>query len=135
MVQIGNLHIGKAESVNPPSISIQEASYLWDFLAGRYKCLEETKIYLSLSKDPDFKSLLHTGIELILERQAKTIEDEMIKYKIPLPNPSARSFIYLENIGIELPDEFMFQQIFEGFQSYIDYLGRASRSMITNESL
>jgi hypothetical protein len=135
LVQIGNLHIGKTDNIDPPSISIQEAAYLWDFLVGRYKCLEESKLYLCIVKDPDFKGILTTGIVLLLEKQVELVEKELEKYKIPLPYPSPKSFKHLENTGIELQDEFMFSQIFEGCQSYIDVLARMSRSMVTSDSL
>ncbi len=135
MVQIGNLHIGPTQSVKLPTISIQEAAYLWDFLCSRYKCLEETGIYLNLAKDPDFITFIKTGIVLILERQVKVIEKEMDRYKIPLPTPGPKTFSNLNDKKFEIRDEFMFQQIFEGCQYYIDYLARITRSMVTNDPL
>lgn len=135
MVQIGNLHIGKADNINPPSISIQEAAYLWDFISSRYKCIEETNFYLSIAKDPDFKKLLSTGIALPLIKQADMTEKEMEKYKIPLPPRPPKSAKNLENTGIELQDQFLFKQVFEGCQAHIDYIACISRSMVTSDPL
>ncbi|MFZ5945355.1 MAG: DUF3231 family protein [Bacillota bacterium] len=135
MVQIGDFHIGKAETAKQPTLSIQEASYLWDFLVGRYKCLEETNIYLNLAKDKEFIAMINVGIYAVLKKQTEKIEKEMEKYRIPLPQKQSVSYKHLLQSEIEINDEFMFRQIFEGCQNYIDYLARICRSLVLNDSL
>ncbi|WP_366923992.1 DUF3231 family protein [Metallumcola ferriviriculae] len=135
MVQLGNIHIGNAGEAQPPSLSIQEAGYLWDFLVGRYKCLEETNIYLNIAKDPEFIVMLRTGISEILTEQAAKVEKEMEKYKLPLPKRNPKAFKNLNKKEVEVDDEFIFRQIFSGCQEYIDYLARTTRSMIINDNL
>lgn len=49
--------------------------------------------------------------------------------------PPHKSFKHLENTGIELLDQFMFQQVFAGCQTYIDLAARISRWMITSDPL
>lgn len=134
MVQIGNFHIGVAESAKEPTLSIQEAAYLWDFLVGRYKCLEETDIYLNIAKDSEFRTMIKTGIVVILDKQVKTIEGLFEKYEIPMPYRNPKSFTNLDS-NIEIDDKFIYRQIFEGCQNYIDYLARISRSIIMNDNI
>lgn len=132
MVQLGSFHIGKVDEVSEPTVSITEASYLWDLLGGRYKCLEETGLYYACVHDPDLKEILKLGMSFI-EGQTREIEKQMKYYKIPFPVKSVKEYSQ-ENKEI-LRDEFMFQQVFEGCQCYIDHLARVTRSFVTNDSL
>lgn len=135
MVQIGNFHLGKTETAKQPTIDIHGAAILWDFLIRRYQCLEETNIYLSLAKDKDFVALLKSGIEIVLLKQIEKTENEMEKYRLPLPKRSPKSRKDLLEQEIEINDQYMFNRIFTGCQSYIDYLAQSSRSLIFNDSL
>ncbi|MFZ7103710.1 MAG: DUF3231 family protein [Peptococcaceae bacterium] len=135
MVQIGDFHIGKAQNAKQPTVDIQAAAYLWDFLVGRYLCLEETRIYLNLVKDQEFATILQTGIVVVLSKQIAKIEQEMEKYRLPLPQRSPQSYKHLLEQEVEISDEYMFRQIFEGCQKYMDYLACICRSLIFNDSL
>ncbi len=135
MVQLGNFHIGSADTATKPTISIQGAACLWDFLVGRYKCLEETDIYLNIAKDPEFIAMLKTGIVAVLQEQAAKIEKEMEKFNLPLPRRNPKSFQNLNNVEVEIDDEFIFHQLFNGCQGYLEYLARIVRSMATNDDL
>lgn len=134
MVQLGNIHIGKAETVIPPSLSIMEAAMLWEFTVARYKCIEETQIYHSYAHDPDLKYFIKNALKIILEDQINELEKQMNIYKIPLPKRPAKSVNH-ENNPEFISDEFLFNQIFEGCQRFIDYLARIIRSTITNDAL
>ena len=132
-MQIGNIHFGKAETAMLPMISIMEAALLWDLLVGRYKCIRETRIYHSWAHDLDWKSLLEVGIR-ILESQSRALEQQVQTYKLPLPDRPPLTDRLPENIS-EVHDRYVFSQVFEGCQSWIDCFARASRSMITNDPL
>jgi len=134
MVQIGDIHLGKAESAIPPGINIMEASLLWDALMSRYKCVEETQFYYKYAHDNDFKALLKFGVNF-LSSQADELEKQMVKYQLPMPKRPPLSFNDPENNRNIFSDEFMLRQIFEGCQTFIDYFARVSRSVIANDQL
>jgi len=137
MVQIGNFHIGKAETSSPPALSITEASLLWDFTAARYKCIEETQIYHNFAHDKDLQELMKYGLEKTLETQVNKLEQQLNQFSVPLPERPPKSFNFktIERSNMFFNDKFLFRQIFEGCQNYMDYLARISRCMITNDSL
>ncbi len=133
MVQIGNIHIGKAETAEKTDIDILEAALAWDLLAARYKCIEETQIYHNYAHDLEFKEIIKmTGIAM-LEKQASVLEQKLDFYRIPLPERPPVSF---NAEGKDMfSDEYMFAQIFEGCQNFINYLAYCLRSTITNDPL
>lgn len=133
MVQIGNIHFGKASSSVQPQVDIIEASLLWDLMVARYNCVEETQIYNYYAHDVELKALLNFGIGF-LESQVNELEKQLNLYKIPLPKRPPKSV----NNGVDnmvLSDQFMFSQVFEGCQNFIDYLAHISRSIISNDPL
>lgn len=133
MVQIGNIHFGSADTAVKPTVNIMEAYILWDALVARYKCVEETQIYHNYAHDTDFKAMIKYGISF-LENQVDELEKQMNIYKLPMPDRPPKSINQGEN-SIVLSDRFMFQQIFEGCQNFIDYLARQSRTIISNDPL
>lgn len=133
MVQIGNIHFGSADTAVKPTINILEASLLWDFMVARYKCIEETQIYHNYAHDPDLKAMFKFGIDF-LEKQVNELEKQMNLYKMPMPNRPPKSVNHGENNQV-LSDQFMFSQIFEGCQAFIDYLAKMSRSITSNDPL
>ncbi|MHB1126741.1 MAG: DUF3231 family protein [Bacillota bacterium] len=134
MVQIGNLHLGKAETAQEPLVSLVEAALLWDLTTARYKCIEETQMYLSYAHDQDLQQLITTGLRRPLEVQANALEKCMNKYKIPLPARPPKSF-NSANPNPVMTDEFILKQIFLGCQYTIDNLARLSHSFIFDDSL
>jgi hypothetical protein len=134
MVQVGNVHIGKADKTKEPTLSILEAGLLWDALVARYSCIEETQIYYNYAKDVEFKAIISKiGLNL-LEKQARQIEKQLEIYKIPLPQRPPKT-VSREDDSMILSDRFMFTKIFEGCQTFIDYMAYCTRSIITNDPL
>ncbi len=133
MVQIGNIHFGSADTAIKPTINILEASLLWDLLVARYKCIEETQIYQNYAHDADLKAMIKYGIDF-LEKQINELERQMNLYKLPMPNRPPKSINQGVN-SLVLSDQFIFSQIFEGCQTFIDYLARMSRSITSNDPL
>lgn len=132
-MQIGNIHFGKAETAVPPMLSIVEAAFIWDMLVGRYKCIRETQIYHSYAHDPEWKELLKLGTGF-LEKQARILEQQAKIYKLPMPDRPPLDAPFEGNNAM-LHDRHAFSQVFEGCQSWIDFLARASRSMISSDPL
>ena len=115
-------------------LNVTEAALLWDLLVDRYKCLEESQIYHNYAHDLDFKQVIKTGMNNLLERQANELEKQLIKYKMPMPTRPPKAMQTQDN-SMVFNDKFLLRQIFEGCQSHIDYLARSFRSFITNDSL
>lgn len=134
MVQVGNYHIGKAETATLPSLDIGEAFLLWDMLVSRYDIIEATQIYQNFVHDQDFKSLLQRGLNKTLEKEVNIMEKELNRYKIPLPGRPPKSIKTSANTGI-LEDHFMFKQIFTGMQAFLDSHVRTIKSVTTNDPL
>ncbi len=132
MVQINNFHIGKTDTAVGPEIGILEAGLLWDFLVARYICIEETQFYHNHAHDKEFKQLINYGLKNILEDQVNKLEEQLDKYKVPLPERPPKS-INTENS--QPNDRFIFQKIFVGCNNFIDYSARVGRSMVTTDSL
>ncbi|HWI55493.1 MAG TPA: hypothetical protein VNT57_07355 [Desulfobacteria bacterium] len=132
-MQIGNIHFGQAETAMPPMLSIMEAALIWDLLVGRYKCIRETYIYHSYAHDSEWKHFLKVGIAY-LENQARVLERQAKIYRLPMPDRPPLD-APLRGNNAYLHDRYAFSQVFEGCQSWIDFLARASRSMITCDPL
>lgn len=133
-MEIGNYHIGRSETATAPTVSITEASVLWDFLGARYKCIEETSIYHNFAHDPEFKEIIdRIGLDM-LQSQAEKLEKLMDLYGIPLPGRSRKSFRQKDGSTL-FDDEYMFKQIFEGCQHFLEYLATAIGTSVTNDSL
>ncbi|MBU7006510.1 DUF3231 family protein [Phosphitispora fastidiosa] len=133
MVQIGNIHFGKAQTAVEPTISIMEAGMLWDLTTARYKCLEETRIYHSFAHDEELKAMLAYGIRF-LEDQVNVLEKQMSLYRIPMPYQPPKSVNRAEN-DMVFNDSFIFAQVFDGCQIFIDQIARVSRCILTNDPL
>lgn len=134
MVQIGNYHIGKADTATEPRIDVGEAALIWDLLVARYQCVEETQIYHNFAHDSELRVLMQdVGIGL-LERQVKELEEHLNKYQVPLPKRPPKTY-NLRDGSEFMTDEFMFIKIFTGCQIFIDCLARAIRSTVTNDAL
>ncbi|MDW7650152.1 MAG: DUF3231 family protein [Bacillota bacterium] len=134
MVQIGNMHIGKAETAAPPTVSIIEAGLIWDMLAARYKCIEETNYYFTHAHDPDFKTFVsRMGMELI-KGQAEELEKQCQIFGIPMPDRPPKAVTKKEGSSY-FNDEFMFRQIFEGCQHFLGRLANVISSITTNDAL
>lgn len=134
MVQIGNYHIGKAETVKPPKLDSGELFLLWEQLISRYDIIEITQIFQNFAHDPDFKLLLKKGLGATLEKQVDDLEKEMNTFQLPLPSRPPKSVRVKANQGV-LDDRLMFRQVFSGMQSFLDNHIRSIRSTITNDSL
>lgn len=133
MVQVGNYHLGKAETANPPTVNILEAGIIWDMLSARYKCIEETSYYLAYAHDPDFKQLIARMGMKKLKGQAKELEKQCELFGIPMP-PRPPKTVTQKDDGA-FTDEFMFRQVFEGCQHFLTTIAYCISSLVGHDAL
>ena len=133
-MQIGNYHIGRAETAKEPQIAAIDSYFLWDQLVSRYDIIEQTQIWLNFAHDPEFRLILERGLSEALEKQVNELERQMNKFKLPLPPRPPKSANIISDSGI-LTDKFMFKQVFTGIQLFIDLHAHTIRSVIHNDTL
>jgi hypothetical protein len=133
MVQVGNYHLGKAESPNPPTVNVLEAGIVWDMLSARYKCIEETNHYLAYAHDPEFKRVISSIGMKMLKSQAEELERQCELFGIPMP-PRPPKTVTQKNDGT-FTDEFMFRQIFEGCQHFLTNIAYCIGVVVHNDGL
>ncbi len=134
IVQIGNYHIGRAETAKQPVMDTGEAFLLWDQLVSRYDIIQISQIFQNFAHDHDFKYFMRKGIQETLEKQVNMLEKEMNTYQVPLPERPPKSVNLPANSAI-MSDDMMFKQIFTGVQSFLDNHVRTIRSITTNDPL
>ncbi|MGQ9823572.1 MAG: DUF3231 family protein [Desulfotomaculales bacterium] len=134
MVQIGNFHLGKAETAKAPLLDTAEAFLLWDHLLSRYDAIEKTQIYQNFAHDPDLKLLLAKGLSATLEKQVNSLEAEMNTFGLPMPSRPPKSVRIETNSGV-FEDRFIFKEVFTGIQNFLDNHIRTIRSFVTNDQL
>ena len=134
MVQIGNVHIGKAEKANSPSLTIIEAGILWDLLSARYKCIEETNIYHNYAHDKDFKEMIVRLGMTMLNRHIAEMEKQCEIFNVPMVKRPPKSVVQ-QSDNMNFTDEFMFRQIFEGCQHFLSVLSYCISNMVHNDAL
>lgn len=133
MVQIGNLHIGQAETIKPPEVDSGEAFLMWDYLVSRYGNIQLTQLLQNYAHDPDLKLLLKSGLTL-MENQVNKVETELNRVQIPLPNRPPKTVS--TDIGSEVwSDQFIFSLIFTDIQGFLEQHIRVIRSITTNDTL
>lgn len=133
MVQLGNIHVGRAGSAKSPEISVVEAGRLWDLLTLRYQCLEETGIYLNYAHDPEFRTVIKMGMDM-LSRQKTELENQARLYGLAMPRRPAE-VVPLDSDRQVFKDEFLFRRIFTGCQGALGYLADSYAIFTTTDPL
>jgi hypothetical protein len=134
MAQIGNLHIGKADSAKQPVIDIGEAFILSQQLYYRQYCIEQTELHYQFANDYEFKSLIKRGQDYI-KKEAAEIEKQMVKYNVPQPSRSPKSVkISLKGNSIT-NDQYLYEQIRYGCKAAIENNLKNAFMIINNDSL
>lgn len=132
MVQIGNIHIGSADTAEIPVLAVGTAHCLWDTLVSRYDVIMATQFYLNYVHDPDFKIILDHGLTQVLEQQVNEMEKELDRYRIPLPERPPKSVRFPSETNV-ITDEHVFARLFSGIQGFIDSHIYAIRTTIFND--
>jgi hypothetical protein len=136
MVQIGNLHIGKANTAVQPKIDIGEAFILSQQLYYRYLCLERSQNYYKWANDTDFKIMIKAGLDY-LEKEVAAIEEQMNKYNVPQPTRSPKSVKVTTdaNNSSLINDQLIFEQIRDGCVAAVEKNLRNAIAILNNDSL
>jgi len=132
MVQIGNYHLGRAETAKKPNMDAGEVFSLWDMLLSRYDIIAKTQIFQNFAHDADLKAMLSMGLSGALEKQVTLLENEMNTHRLPLPLSNPKS-VNLPTHNEVIDDEFIFRDVFFGIQGFLDYHARIIRSITTND--
>ena len=136
MIQVGNLHIGKANMVTPPRLDIGEAFILSQHLYYRYLCLEQTQKYYNWANDTDFKAMVKDGLKY-LKKEVSLIEEQMDKYKVPQPSRSPKSVKISADMdnSTTINDQFLFEQIRIGCLAAVEKNLLNAMMILNNDSL
>ena len=134
MVQIGNLHIGIAQTAKADSISAGEAFILWDNLISRYDIIMATNLYINHVHDPEFALILRQGLDGVLQKQVAELEKLMKKYQLPLPRRNPKSVQFRENTSL-INDQYIFNRLFTGIQNFVSNHIRSVRIVVYNKDL
>ncbi len=134
MVQVGNIHIGRAETASKPVVDTGEVFLLWDMLVSRYDIIEFTQLMLNFVHDVDFRALISRGLTKVLEKQVDRLENEFNTLRIPLPDRPPKSVKVPSTTGV-IEDQFIFKQILTGMQCVLDQHMRTVRSVTTSDTL
>lgn len=133
-MQIGDLHIGRADKAEPPSVDIMEAAAIWEELTARYDIIQFTQILQNFVHDTDLKLIINKGLFQILEKQVNVLEEEMNVLQIPLPERPPKSVNIPSTTGL-FQDEFIFSSVFVGIQHMMDRHIKHIRSITTSDRL
>lgn len=99
----------------------------------RYHHLQLTKYFLNFAHDKEFRLILSQGTKT-LEKQIKMLEEEALKYEVPLPNqPPPSVAVAMDPETME--DRFIYMAIYTGIQNAVDLHVRAVIEAIRNDSL
>lgn len=134
MVQIGNFHVGGADTLKPSVLSTGETYILWDMLESRYDAIMITQTYQNLAHDPEFRMVLTQGLGQMLEKQVNKLEAELDRYMITLPPRPPKSVNYEAQSGV-FRDEFLFRRVFTSIQDFLDHHIWAIRVTVVNDPL
>lgn len=122
-----------AKSTKNEPISLSEAFHIRNHISQRYEQLQLTKFFLSFAHDKEFRAILNQGIST-LEDEINLLENEGIKYEVPLPDrPPASVAVPMDPETME--DSFMYKQILKGIQDALDLHTRAAVDIIRNDYL
>lgn len=132
MVQVGNFHIGSANTTGNSRVSFGEAYVLWDNLSGRYDLLEVSQLYYNYAHDGDLKDLIKVKIIDVMTPQIESLEKLMIRYQLPLPPRPPKNISIEAASGVE-KDEFIFRRLFSYIQDFINVCAHSIKVMVTND--
>lgn len=95
-------------------LSAAEAYHIWDHLCFRYDNIQQTRLYLALAHDIDFKLVLEEGLRQ-LTTQAKMLEKEIRHFGIVAPQKPTDVTIRPGETDI-LADSYMYRMVLIGLQ-------------------
>jgi len=123
----------KANSAQKKSVSVAEATHIWDHLILRYDQLYLTNMHLEFVHDIEFSQILQVG-KNTLDKQITQLEKLGLKFEIPLPKKPP--LIQETPIDPELlKDEFTYRNLLGRIQSATDLHVRSIIDSTRNDNL
>ena len=123
----------KTKPTKKESLSVAEATHIWDHLIVRYDQLYLTNLHLEFVHDLDFRKILKIG-KKVLDRQITKLEKLGLQFEIPLPKKP--SLIQETPIDPELlKDEFIYRNLLSHIQSASDLHIRSILDCTRNDNL
>lgn len=107
--------------------------HLWDHLTFRYDNISQTEIFHAFAKDPEFKLLLKTGLQRILEKQVAMLEKELAYYGIPLPT-QPKKFAMADNTEL-MEDDHMYRVLITGIQGAAAFHAQALKQSTLEDGM
>lgn len=109
-----------------------EAFHLWDHLTFRNDNIEQTQVFYAFANDGDFKVLLKKGLQDILRRQNRTLEEELKYFGMPIPVRPPTIMPSSESTEL-LKDDNMFRQLLVGIQGAAIMHALTFKQCVTND--
>ncbi|AZO94449.1 DUF3231 family protein [Halocella sp. SP3-1] len=123
----------KTKPAKNESLSVAEATHIWDHLILRYDQLCLTNLHLEFTHDPDFRGVLQIG-KKVLSQQISKLEELGLKFEVPLPKKPP--LIQETPIDPELiRDEFTYRNLLSRIQSATDLHVRSIIDSTRNDDL
>ncbi|WP_028307684.1 DUF3231 family protein [Desulfitibacter alkalitolerans] len=110
-----------------------EIFHLWDHLTFRYDNIYQTQYWVQHTNDSDFKTLLKKGLQDTLKIQVKKLEQELIKFGVPLPQRPPAVIASTGTTNME--DSYMFRILFTGMIGAAWMHALALKQCFTNDRL
>ncbi|HZK24917.1 MAG TPA: DUF3231 family protein [Oscillospiraceae bacterium] len=92
------------------------------------------QVYFNYAHDTDFKLMIKNIGLSMLEAQAAELEKQCELYGIPMPSRPPKN-VTLHGDSIIFSDEYMFRQIFEGCQHFLQHIARCISTAVHNDAL
>lgn len=96
-----------------------EAYEIWTQTLARYDTLELAQYFENQIHDKDLKFIVKAGINNLIQKQIKTLENLADEYKVPLPTRPPKN-PYLKSTTDQVRDEEIFRIILDGAQTAMD---------------
>lgn len=132
MVQVGNFHIGSANTLQKPKLSFGEAHALWDNLNGRYDLLGTLQVFCNYAHDQELKDVINKKIINVMNPQIESLESILNKYQLPLP-PRPPKCINFEADSGSVKDELIYRRLFSLIQDFINVCAESIKVMVMDD--
>lgn len=116
-------YVGKISKINKSNrdkqktINVSEVYHLWNHLMQRYNVIYITGFLHSFVKDDDLKLVLNSGVKT-LTKHINILENELLKYGIPLPSRPPKQTQKTVNYEL-ISDRQIYRRILRGIQAFL----------------
>ncbi len=116
-------------------IDAGEAFHLWDHLTYRYDNIHQTEVFYDLTQDLELKALINIGLKQILQKETAKLEEECLKFGIPLPKKPSSVVSMPTDMQHYFQDDFIFRTIWIGITGATTIHETAIKQSVTNDRI